>query len=88
MSILSILEKIVSYKKEEIRKRMADLPVQQLEKIPDFKREIFSMRKFIINPEKTGIIAEFKKKSPSKGVINETATVEEVTAAIPAMVHP
>jgi len=81
MSILNILEKIVSYKKEEIRKRKADLPVQLLEKMPDFKREIFSMQKFIIDPDKTGIIAEFKKKSPSKGFINETARVEEVTAA-------
>ena len=81
MSILNILEKIVSYKKEEIKKRKADLPVQLLEKMPDFKREIFSMQKFIIDPDKTGIIAEFKKKSPSKGIINETARVEEVTAA-------
>ena len=34
-----------------------------------------------MDPEKTGIIAEFKKKSPSKGIINDTSTVEEVTAA-------
>ena len=77
----NILEKIVSYKKEEIELRKAELPVHLLEKQPDFNREIFSMKKFLMDPEKNGIIAEFKKKSPSKGIINNTATVEHVTAA-------
>jgi indole-3-glycerol phosphate synthase len=77
----NILEKIVSYKKEEIKSRKAESPVHQLEKQPGFNREIFSMKKFLIDPEKNGIIAEFKKKSPSKGIINGTATVERVTAA-------
>jgi indole-3-glycerol phosphate synthase len=77
----NILEKIVSYKKEEIELRKAELPVHLLEKQPGFNREIFSMKKFLMDPEKNGIIAEFKKKSPSKGIINDTAIVEHVTAA-------
>ena len=32
------------------------------------------MKKMLIDPEKTGIIAEFKKKSPSKGIINDWST--------------
>ncbi len=36
---------------------------------------------FYYSEDKTGIIAEFKRKSPSKGVINNTSTVTEVTAA-------
>jgi indole-3-glycerol phosphate synthase len=77
----NILEKIVSYKREEIKKRKQVCPVAYLEKQPGFKREIFSMKQFLSDPEKTGIIAEFKRKSPSKGLINGQATVEAVTAA-------
>ena len=81
MSILNILEEIISYKKEEIKKRKKESPVQYLENEPGFAREIFSMKKFLLDPEKTGIIAEFKRKSPSKGIINDTAIVEIVTRA-------
>jgi indole-3-glycerol phosphate synthase len=79
--MLNILEKIVSYKREEIINRKTEWPVLRLEKLPGFSREIFSMQKFIRDPDKTGIIAEFKKKSPSKGIINELADIVTVTAA-------
>ena len=39
------------------------------------------MKNFLLDERRTGIIAEFKKKSPSKGIINDTATVEAVTLA-------
>jgi indole-3-glycerol phosphate synthase len=77
----NILEKIVSYKREEIKKRKKELPVRLLEKQPGFDREMFSMKKSLTDAGSTGIIAEYKKRSPSKGIINEKATVEEVTAA-------
>jgi len=81
MTRTNILEQIISYKKEEIKKRKREMPVSYLEKQPAYVREVFSMRKFIADPEKTGIIAEYKKKSPSKGIINDHSAVEVVTAA-------
>ena len=76
----NILEHIVSYKKQEVDQRKKESPVSVLEKHPFFIREIFSMKKFLMDEQRTGIIAEFKKKSPSKGVINDIATVEAVTS--------
>ncbi|HEY2348087.1 MAG TPA: indole-3-glycerol phosphate synthase TrpC [Puia sp.] len=81
MSILNILERIVSYKKEEIKKRKLESPLRQLENEPGFNRKVLSMKKFLLDPGKTGIIAEFKRRSPSKGIINDTATIENVTRA-------
>ncbi len=81
MAASDILEKIVSFKREEIKKRKKDTPLRLLEKQVKVDRKIFSMKSFIADPDKTGIIAEFKKKSPSKGVINETANVELITSA-------
>lgn len=81
MSALNILEEIVSYKKEEIKMRKKISPLHLLEKQEGFNRQIFSMKKFISDPEKTGIIAEFKRRSPSKGIINNTSLVELVTGA-------
>jgi indole-3-glycerol phosphate synthase len=81
MAIQNILEQIVSYKKEEVRIRKEAVPVNQLEKEPLFSRKIFSMETFLGDPAGTGIIAEFKRRSPSKGIINDHALVEEVTVA-------
>jgi indole-3-glycerol phosphate synthase len=81
MALLNVLDRIISYKKGEIIQRKEETPLKQLEKQTDFGRQVLSMKKFLADPAKTGIIAEFKKKSPSKGIINEAATVESVTYA-------
>lgn len=81
MALINILSQIVSYKKSEIGKNKKERPVSFLERQPAFAREIFSIGKFLTDPGKTGIIAEFKRKSPSKGIINNWSAVEDVTDA-------
>lgn len=78
---MDILQTIVAQKKLEVEKRKAAIPAAALEKAPLFKNEALSLKSSLLRPDKTGIIAEFKRRSPSKGVINNKATVEEVTAA-------
>ncbi len=53
----------------------------ELEQGSFFKNETLSFRDFLLREDKTGIIAEFKRQSPSKGIINNNSTVEEVTTA-------
>jgi indole-3-glycerol phosphate synthase len=77
--IMNILEKITAHKKTEIATRKKEMPVSVLEQSAFFKRQPFSMKQFLLDDTKTGIIAEFKRKSPSKGIINDTADVAEVT---------
>jgi indole-3-glycerol phosphate synthase len=78
---MNILDKIVAHKKLEVQRRKAVLSTKDLEKKPLFARRPLSFRQFLTDPEKTGIIAEFKRQSPSKGVINGTADVTMVTKA-------
>jgi len=76
---MSILDKIVLHKKVEVQAAKELVSIAELEGYEFFNRETYSFKEFLLAPERTGIIAEFKRKSPSKGVINDKVTVEEVT---------
>jgi indole-3-glycerol phosphate synthase len=78
---LNILETIIEHKKAEVAERKQNWPIAVLEKERFFDREPFSLKKFLLNERKTGIIAEYKRRSPSKGVINNRDSVEAVTKA-------
>ncbi len=77
----NILTEIVEHKKVEVAARKQVRSASELEQAPWFKRSPLSLSAFLQHPEKTGIIAEYKRRSPSKGVINGKATVQEVTTA-------
>jgi indole-3-glycerol phosphate synthase len=76
---MTILDKIIAFKKTEIAKIKAEVHVKKLVESPNFGREVFSLKKSLLEVGSTGIIAEFKRQSPSKGIINDTATIAEVT---------
>jgi len=75
----NILEEIVAFKKLEVAKIRKEVSIEQLVKSPEFKRTPLSLASSLTEKDSTGIIAEFKRQSPSKGIINATATIEEVT---------
>jgi len=76
---MNILDTIIEYKREEVRRRKAEVSIADLEKRDFFNRQAHSLEEFLLNTGKTGIIAEFKRKSPSKGIINDKVDVLEVT---------
>ncbi|WP_215222805.1 indole-3-glycerol phosphate synthase TrpC [Echinicola shivajiensis] len=76
---MNILDKIIAHKKGEVAERKSLVPTKLLERSIFFDNQVVSMKKYILREDKTGIIAEFKRKSPSKGLINGTASVEKTS---------
>ncbi len=76
---MNILEEIIQHKREEVERAKGLKSVLQLEKSKAYTRKVIPLTRYLTDPSKTGIIAEFKRKSPSKGIINADATIEEVT---------
>jgi indole-3-glycerol phosphate synthase len=76
---MNILDKIVAHKKLQVAERRNTVPMAQLEKGEVFHRKTVSLMKHLTHPASSGIIAEFKRKSPSKGIINPDAEVVTTT---------
>ena len=74
-----ILEEIVAYKKNEVEQFKKELHQIYLEgRVEILKNALIPSMKNALMKSDTGIIAEFKRKSPSKGWINEAATADKV----------
>src|SRR5947208_3228515 len=78
---MNILDTIIAKKKLEVAERKSNKSIAELEEQIFYKREPLSFKEYLLREDKTGIIAEFKRRSPSKGIINNTSTVKEVTTA-------
>jgi indole-3-glycerol phosphate synthase len=76
---MNILDEIIAYKKTEVADRKSLYPVKLLEQSVYFSTQPVSLKKYIQREDKSGIIAEIKRKSPSKGVINPYVSVERTS---------
>lgn len=76
---MNILDTIIAKKKIEVVKRKRSKTVSELEEMAFFKKETFSFKNFLLDKNKTAIIAEFKRRSPSKGIINNCSFTADVT---------
>lgn len=76
---MDILATIMANKREEIEKKKLQRSIAELELGKYFKRKTLSLKAALLDESRAGIIAEFKRKSPSKGIINATADVTVVT---------
>ncbi|MEL7425850.1 MAG: indole-3-glycerol phosphate synthase TrpC [Bacteroidota bacterium] len=76
---MNILDKIVAHKRQEVAERKERYPVKLMEESIYFDTPTVSLSAYLQRPDRHGIIAEFKRRSPSKGDINPYAKVEEVS---------
>ncbi len=75
---MNILDKIVAEKRKEVDRMKRIRPVGQLVDQPLFSRQSISLKERLSDSHPCGIIAEFKRMSPSGGIINEKVEVEDV----------
>ncbi len=76
---MNILEKIRAHKVAEVQDRKDLYPAKLLEQSIHFNAPTVSLKHYLLREDKSGIIAEFKRQSPSKGPINSYAKPEEIT---------
>ena len=74
---MNILTRIVKDKRKEVELRSRLIPINQLEQSILFNRSTFSLVQNL-SQSATGIIAEHKRRSPSKAVINHNLNVQDV----------
>ncbi|NER09219.1 indole-3-glycerol phosphate synthase [Muriicola jejuensis] len=76
---MDILQKIVQQKSREIALKKSLVPPRYLEHSPLFERQGNSLSQ-ALQKSGSGIIAEFKRRSPSRPKINQHSPVQEVAA--------
>jgi len=78
---MNILDQIIQQKRSEVEDRKKKVSISELEKGVYFDRATLSLKESLEKRNRTGIIAEFKRRSPSKGVINDKVDIIDVTTA-------
>jgi indole-3-glycerol phosphate synthase len=75
---MTILDQINEHKKIEVAAAKAAITVAELMEYPAYNKPVPSLKEFLLSPKRTGIIAEHKRQSPSKGIINGNVKLEQV----------
>ncbi len=75
----TILDTIIANKRIETAERKSLFPTKLLERSLCFETKPVSLKHYLQRKDLSGIIAEFKRKSPSKGMLNAYADVEKTT---------
>lgn len=76
---MNILDQIIERKKQEVKDSKLNTPLHRLKDSEFYARKSFSLTESLMN--KSGIIAEFKRQSPSKGIINDRVQPLDVASA-------
>jgi indole-3-glycerol phosphate synthase len=76
---MNILDRIAADKKEEVRLKKKVVPLDSLRETALFGHDRVSL-KTALQSKRFGIIAEHKRRSPSRAVINQDCSVQEVVS--------
>lgn len=81
LEMKDILSEIIANKRFEIDVQKQVMSIEQLQEGISELHPVHSMKQALAASSSSGIIAEFKRRSPSKGWINEAAQAEEIVPA-------
>lgn len=76
---MDILKNILKNKYLEVQKHKKLYPISELEKSKFFSKKCFSISENINKKKGFGIIAEFKRQSPSLGIINKKFDIKKIS---------
>ncbi len=76
---MNTLDRIISDKREFVKEQKELFPIKLLERSIFYETKTVSFKDYILRKDKNGIIAEIKKKSPSKGIINLHVDIEKTS---------
>ena len=76
---MNLLDKIIAHKVKEVEERKGFYPVKLLEQSIYYETPGISFKKYLLRKDRVGIIAEIKRRSPSRGIINNYISVEQTS---------